>query len=180
MLSISRNNNPDYPDLILHSGAQVVSKALTAYLRKTEGVKTWRIGKDNRLIDTFKMASRILPYAPWLVYRELGKQTNYEAAGSYRDQWLNLASASNKLAEQRISQLPFSDVHVFRKVMLSLPPGALLALGNSSVIRYSQLFPANKKISYYSNRGISGIDGCLSTAAGIAFASKKLTIAISR
>ena len=59
-----------------------------------------------------------------------------------------------------------------------IPEDALLVLGNSSVIRYSQLFPVKKTVACYSNRGVSGIDGCLSSAAGIAFASGKLTIAI--
>jgi len=40
------------------------------------------------------------------------------------------------------------------------------------------LFPARKKIHYYANRGVSGIDGSLSTADGIACASKNLTIVI--
>ena len=34
-------------------------------------------------------------------------------------------------------------------------------------------------MSYYANRGVSGIDGCLSTAAGIAFASKLPTLAVT-
>ena len=39
--------------------------------------------------------------------------------------------------------------------------------GNSSVIRYLSYFN-QKNRKYYSNRGVSGIDGCLSTAAGLA------------
>ena len=39
-------------------------------------------------------------------------------------------------------------------------------MGNSSVVRYCQLFDSIKSISYYSNRGVSGIDGSLSTACG--------------
>jgi len=51
-------------------------------------------------------------------------------------------------------------------------------LGNSSVIRYTQLFPANPALLYYANRGVSGIDGCLSTASGIANTSGKPTFAL--
>jgi 2-succinyl-5-enolpyruvyl-6-hydroxy-3-cyclohexene-1-carboxylate synthase len=46
------------------------------------------------------------------------------------------------------------------------------------VIRYAQLFRSRPDIIYYSNRGVSGIDGCLSSAVGTAFASKKTVISI--
>ena len=36
VLSQNRKASPEYPDLIIHSGGQVVSKALTGYLRKAE------------------------------------------------------------------------------------------------------------------------------------------------
>jgi 2-succinyl-5-enolpyruvyl-6-hydroxy-3-cyclohexene-1-carboxylate synthase len=43
-------------------------------------------------------------------------------------------------------------------------------MGNSSVVRYCQLYDPDPSISYYSNRGVSGIDGSTSTAAGFAVA----------
>ena len=42
-----------------------------------------------------------------------------------------------------------------------------------------QLFPHLKNINYYSNRGVSGIDGSSSTAIGAATASSKETILIT-
>jgi 2-succinyl-5-enolpyruvyl-6-hydroxy-3-cyclohexene-1-carboxylate synthase len=42
-------------------------------------------------------------------------------------------------------------------------------MGNSSVVRYCQLFDPNKTIEYRCNRGTSGIDGSTSTAIGAAF-----------
>ena len=74
--------------------------------------------------------------------------------------------------------MPFSDSAAFGHLISSIPDDTLVVLGNSSVIRYSQLFSANPSAHYYSNRGVSGIDGSLSTASGIAFASSKLTLAI--
>src|SRR5690554_8127124 len=41
-----------------------------------------------------------------------------------------------------------------------------LHLSNSSVIRYAQLFDPIKSVSYFCNRGTSGIDGSTSTAIG--------------
>lgn len=53
-----------------------------------------------------------------------------------------------------------------------------MQLANSTPVRYSQLFEAREDLTYNSNRGTSGIDGSLSTAAGAAFESKKPTTII--
>ena len=54
-----------------------------------------------------------------------------------------------------------------------------LHIGNSSPIRYSNLFKPNSSINVYCNRGTSGIDGMSSTAIGTALMSKKTTTIIS-
>jgi 2-succinyl-5-enolpyruvyl-6-hydroxy-3-cyclohexene-1-carboxylate synthase len=48
---------------------------------------------------------------------------------------------------------------------------SVLHIGNSSVVRYTQLFDPIKNIRYESNRGTSGIDGSTSTAVGAAIAN---------
>jgi 2-succinyl-5-enolpyruvyl-6-hydroxy-3-cyclohexene-1-carboxylate synthase len=178
-LSSCRGNSPDFPDLILHSGGQVVSKALTGYLRRATNVKCWRIGNNQGIIDTFKQTTRFIPFSAATVYRTLVQTIRIETVFGYRETWLASAASANKAFEKSMQQAPFSDVHVFKRIFEAIPSGALIALGNSSIIRYSQLFPARATLSYYSNRGVSGIDGCLSTAAGMAYDSKKLTIFIT-
>lgn len=177
VLSVNRGKNPEYPDLILHSGGQVVSKALTGYLRRASGLSCWRIGHDDILMDTFKLATRLIPYNAVHVYKALQK-IDPGNTSDYRKSWLSLSGKSLEIAEIRMNSIPFTDLQVFRKIMSMIPSGSNVVLGNSSVIRYSQVFPSTSKALYFSNRGVSGIDGSLSTASGIAYASKKLTIAI--
>ena len=52
-------------------------------------------------------------------------------------------------------------------------------MGNSTSVRYIQLFKHLEKVKYNSNRGISGIDGSSSTAAGAASVNNKKTILIT-
>jgi len=178
-LSISRDHSPDYPDLILHSGGQVVSKALTGYLRRAGSVSCWRIGADNALIDTFKLVTRYIPVPAIAVYSALSALDRPESEFSYRDRWLDTAGTADRMAMGIIRGSPFSDLTVISRIMQLIPPGINLVLGNSSIIRYAQLFPANSKVKYYANRGVSGIDGSLSTAAGIASSTKDLTLALA-
>lgn len=178
ILSRNRKTSPEYPDLILHSGGQVVSKALTGYLRRAVHVKCWRIGNDHTLIDTFKLATRRIPFPEKDVYKALAAVKSDPLAPSYRDLWVKTGQATNNQAFQIIRGFPFCDLKVFSKVCMSLPAGMILVPGNSSIIRYVQLFDDGRQRECFANRGVSGIDGSLSSAAGIAFASGKMTLAI--
>jgi 2-succinyl-5-enolpyruvyl-6-hydroxy-3-cyclohexene-1-carboxylate synthase len=178
VLSKNRGSTPAYPQLLIHSGGQIVSKALTGYLRRASGVNGWRIGTSNAIIDTFKLISRHIPYPSAAVYRALLNIGGPAEGEDYAGNWLSLTRDAIQSAEEAIRISPFCDLQLFKFVSDAIPAGTNVVLGNSSIIRYSQLFPAHHDLRYYSNRGVSGIDGCLSTAAGIAFASKQTTIAI--
>lgn len=60
-----------------------------------------------------------------------------------------------------------------------MPNDLHLQLGNSSVVRYVQLFDNYPGVPQYGNRGTSGIDGCTSTAAGYAYISDQKTLLIT-
>jgi 2-succinyl-5-enolpyruvyl-6-hydroxy-3-cyclohexene-1-carboxylate synthase len=58
-----------------------------------------------------------------------------------------------------------------------MPADGHLHLGNSTPVRYAQLFDEASQFISWSNRGTSGIDGCVSTAAGAsAICHKPLTV----
>ena len=63
--------------------------------------------------------------------------------------------------------------------MEHLPANSVLHLGNSTPVRYSQLFGSKQGIVYNSNRGVSGIDGQVSTAVGYAYYSEQLNVLIT-
>jgi len=52
-------------------------------------------------------------------------------------------------------------------------------MGNSTSVRYVQLFQQQQDLKYNSNRGVSGIDGSTSTAVGAASVSDELTVLIT-
>jgi 2-succinyl-5-enolpyruvyl-6-hydroxy-3-cyclohexene-1-carboxylate synthase len=178
VLSNNRNTNPEYPQLLLHSGGQVVSKALAGYLRRASGIACWRIGNDNCIIDTFSQVTRIIPCPPALVYRTLLELTQDNSDSTYSGSWLKAAEKANSLADEILRKATFSDLSVFHYIFRNIPDGIIVTLGNSSIIRYAQIFPVEVKSAYFSNRGVSGIDGCLSAATGIAFTSQKTVLVI--
>ena len=66
-----------------------------------------------------------------------------------------------------------TDLDIFHALYEVLPENCSLHLGNSSVVRYMQLFDPIPNVKYECNRGTSGIDGSTSTAVGSAIANPK-------
>jgi 2-succinyl-5-enolpyruvyl-6-hydroxy-3-cyclohexene-1-carboxylate synthase len=78
-----------------------------------------------------------------------------------------------------LKTIPFSDFKAFELILKNLQKNSNLHIGNSSPIRYTQLFTLDKSIEVFCNRGTSGIDGSTSTAIGAAVASNKPTLLIT-
>jgi 2-succinyl-5-enolpyruvyl-6-hydroxy-3-cyclohexene-1-carboxylate synthase len=62
------------------------------------------------------------------------------------------------------------------ELLKQTPAGTTLHLANSTSVRWTQLFPARKDLTYICNRGTSGIDGSMSTAVGYAYISQQPTV----
>jgi 2-succinyl-5-enolpyruvyl-6-hydroxy-3-cyclohexene-1-carboxylate synthase len=134
---------------------------------------------DDNIIDTFRQVTGLFPFHAKQVYAAFLALNTPSVSSGYRESWLQAADESNSGLKNRISQLPFSDLTVFNRVLDSIPAETIVMLGNSSIIRYSQLFPAKEDTLYFSNRGVSGIDGYISTSAGIAMAAEKTTFILA-
>ena len=94
----------------------------------------------------------------------------------FRNKWKQLDRITRQRHDDFLGKCVFSDLKVFQIIMKHIPESSILHLSNSTPVRYSQLFVCNKNITFMSNRGVSGIDGVLSTAAGTAYADKITTV----
>ena len=97
----------------------------------------------------------------------------------YADLYRTIEIQTSARHHSFITNTPFSDLKVFETILAHLPDNSIVQLGNSTPVRYAQLFHPLRKWYQYSNRGTSGIDGCCSTAAGAAYASDKITTLIT-
>jgi 2-succinyl-5-enolpyruvyl-6-hydroxy-3-cyclohexene-1-carboxylate synthase len=87
---------------------------------------------------------------------------------SFSQLWTALDQKAEQVHQQYLGQANWSDLKAFDTVLKNIPEKSILQMASSSPVRYVQLFKANSHIKYYSNRGVSGIDGCTSTAVGMA------------
>ena len=71
-------------------------------------------------------------------------------------------------------EFSYSEMAAIGTLIKSLPTPAALHLGNSSAVRYAQLYTLPEDVEVCCNRGTSGIEGSLSTAIGYSVCSDKL------
>ncbi|MGM1064338.1 2-succinyl-5-enolpyruvyl-6-hydroxy-3-cyclohexene-1-carboxylic-acid synthase [Saccharothrix sp. Mg75] len=90
------------------------------------------------------------------------------------DDWLTSWRHADKVVSEVVDDLlanqPWpTGLHVARDVVAALPAGANLFLGSSNPIRDVDLVAAPRPdVASFANRGVAGIDGSVSTAAGLA------------
>jgi 2-succinyl-5-enolpyruvyl-6-hydroxy-3-cyclohexene-1-carboxylate synthase len=163
------------PDLVITIGGMIVSKKIKQYLRNFETKAHYHVGK-RRAYDTFFKLAGHIKVKPRKWVNQLPK--NF-IDSNYQDRWLQHFNAYLVKRKTYFDQMPWSDLKVFELTFPSLPDGIVLQLGNSSTIRYAQLFKMNATHTVFSNRGTSGIDGSTSTAIGAAMASSQPVVFIT-
>ena len=124
---------------MISSGGPVVSKKLKSYLRKAGDIFDWRIGYEKQIIDTFQQVTNLISSSSEEVYNALSLIENREKNSDFRMKWLNANETALNRRDEIRSDIPFSDCKVFDIIMTSLPESSIVELGNSSVIRYSQI-----------------------------------------
>jgi len=161
------------PDLLVTIGNSVICKQLKLYLREFRPIEQWQLESAMPYVDTYKSLTTIIPGSAVDV---LGKMPIRKTAGDYSETYWQQMQQVTKQHNSFVENTPLSDMSVTEKLLKTLPEQTVLHLANSTSVRWTQLFPARTDLTYMCNRGTSGIDGSLSTAAGYAYASKQPTV----
>jgi len=166
------------PDLLITFGGQVVSKMIKKFLCDNPPDEHWHISPSGEEIDTYFRLKQVIPVEPKVLFNELLIRLP-EKQPDYLNIWLNKKSQVVSRKKEYLNKIAYSDLKVFDFILSNLPGGINLHLGNSTPVRYSQLFGSDERFNYFSNRGVSGIDGQISTAAGSAYVSNNLNVLIT-
>lgn len=158
------------PDFIVYVGDVIVSKRLRRFLRRAKDAVTWRISRSGDVEDTFQNLRGIVVGDPEQVLQSLNSKLNGRrmAGGAYRRQWLKaLQAASRHAASYEPAYSQMAAVKLLEAKMSALPAGDSPTLhvhyANSSAVRLANIYAAHH---VWCNRGVNGIEGSLSTAAG--------------
>ncbi len=178
--TIPANYSKDYaPDLLITIGTDVVSKQIKAFLRKQRPENHWHIDEGQQHTDTYKSLTDVIPVSPDVFLESILPHLHPDKETAFAKKWNDLEECARQMHEDFISEVEWSDFSAFRTLMEKIPAPSTLHLGNSTPVRYSLLFPPKKQVRYLSNRGTSGIDGIVSTAAGFASGSNDINTVIT-
>jgi 2-succinyl-5-enolpyruvyl-6-hydroxy-3-cyclohexene-1-carboxylate synthase len=167
------------PELLITIGGNIISKKFKALLRKHRQLVThhWHFGSE--VMDTFQSLTMLIDGEPNGVLSRFAPAENWVKEG-FGNRWKSVFFEMEAKHQAFLATCPYSDLSAFASVLEAIPEGAVLQMGNSSVVRYVQLFNQIKGVGYFGNRGVSGIEGCTSTAIGAAQAdTDRLTVLIS-
>lgn len=170
----------DYsPDLLITMGGAIISKRIKAFLRKNKPAINWRVGQYLFEEDTYQSLTRSFDVKPSVFLNFIGTLEK-TVTSNFGSKWKQKDFFTEEIHNDFLAKTTFSDLKAFELILDTIPDDSNLHMANSSVVRYCQLFNPIRGISYYSNRGVSGIDGSTSTALGIANATpEKLNLLIT-
>ncbi|MGB3606304.1 MAG: thiamine pyrophosphate-binding protein [Psychroserpens sp.] len=166
------------PDILVTMGGLIVSKKIKVFLRQYQPKHHWHID-DKSASDTFFCLNKHIEATPNEFFSEYLPKITHVTKSSYLDTWAAVKKHRQKKHLEYMKLIPFSDFKAFSLVLKSIPRKTVVQLGNSSTVRYAQLFKMNSSLEVFCNRGTSGIDGSTSTAIGSAVGNPKQTTFIT-
>ncbi len=177
--AISPEEADDFkPDLLITLGGAVVSKMVKKFLRNHQPEHHWHISPSNEEMDTYFCLRGVIHSSATDALLTLVNLPTHRSE-HFKHLWLKKKLTAETKREHFLQHSAYSDLKVFKHILGHLPPDTCLHLGNSTPVRYSQLFGCQPHLHYFSNRGVSGIDGQISTAAGFASVSARPNVLIT-
>jgi len=169
------------PDLLITFGKSVISKNLKSFLRKLKPAEHWHLQPAGQVPDPFQSLTHQIRMDAVTFFEDARKIFKpRKDQGDYLHAWL----AREKQIWSKIHSFfpgeTFSELEAVYTIMEHLPDDVNLHVANSMPIRLvNYLNRIKKKVEVFSNRGTSGIDGCISTALGSAIQSSKMNVVIT-
>ena len=161
-----QNDERYVPDFILYIGGSIVSKRVKHFLRKAK--ETWVVNETGEVTDTFQNLTRIVVGDGAVVADQVRFMLEQQPHPFVRLWDELLAKVRRHAADYVPDYSQTAAVKYFEQQLSSLPSFGKGGQGfchyaNSSAIRLANIFARHH---VWCNRGVNGIEGSLSTAAG--------------
>lgn len=145
------------PDFVLYTGGSIVSKRLKRFLRKAK--ETWVVNREGEVTDTFMNLTNVIQGDPEVV-ADLIRFNLEEMPHPFVQKWETLLAEIRQRVDA--DEPTYSQAAVV-KYFEQKRGESIVHYANSMAIRLANIY---SKTPVYCNRGVNGIEGSLSTAAG--------------
>ena len=168
LLAIDENDKRYYPDVVITIGGAIVSRKIKAFLRKVKP-DHWYVGLNDVTVDCFQSLTRRIEANPDTFIPTLFQDSL--TVKSFCTIWKDAHTAGLRRHHKYLEKIGWSDMKAYETIFdfyQQNPDNLIMHLSNGTTIRYAQLFGDRVIAPNFCNRGVSGIDGCTSTAIGAA------------
>ena len=149
------------PDLVLYIGGSIVSKRLKRFLRKAK--ETWVVNATGEVTDTFMNLTHVVQGDAEVVTDQIRFLLEQQPHPFVQKWEALLTKVRTHATAYQPAYSEMAAVKCFESQLTIHSSRFILHYANSSAIRLANIFAQH---SVYCNRGVNGIDGSLSTAAG--------------
>ena len=168
LLAIDEDDKRYYPDVVITIGGAIVSRKIKAFLRKVKP-DHWYVGLNDVTVDCFQSLTRRIEANPDTFIPTLFQDSL--TVKSFCTIWQDAHTAGLRRHHKYLEKIGWSDMKAYETIFdfyQQNPDNLIMHLSNGTTIRYAQLFGDMVIAPNFCNRGVSGIDGCTSTAIGAA------------
>jgi 2-succinyl-5-enolpyruvyl-6-hydroxy-3-cyclohexene-1-carboxylate synthase len=187
--AIVRDRPPELePELVVRFGDLPTSKPLRQWLAAIEDLDQIVVDGAGEWREPTRRAATVLRSEPAATARALGERLGRMRPGAatvagspFASGWLEAESAVRETVDARLASLDeLSEPGIWHSLGRALRDGDSVFAASSMPVRDLEAFlrPGPEGVRFASNRGANGIDGLVSTAAGLAVGSGTRTWAV--
>ena len=176
---VMEQHNETQPDFVLHLGDTVVSKSLRKRLRNSS-VEVWSVSEDGEVHDLFMHLRHLLvastPAMLLQLARLLPTTTLKKEAVNFCRRWNEwLEEEREKRADEEPDYSEGGAVNYLEQQLEDLDDIVWMHYANSSAVRWANAYAPHY---VWCNRGVNGIEGSLSTAAGFSLMVEEKVVCV--
>ena len=157
------------PDLIVRIGSAPVSETVSGFVEACRDVSQLVISGGNNWDDHLGVSSHYVAVEEESLIRELNDLLKEErVVPGWKEEWQKFDKVIEGVLDANSER--FFEGNIIRLIGEMVPPKTSLFVSNSMPVRDLDVFGPDRQdsLTVYGNRGASGIDGIVSSVAGIA------------
>jgi 2-succinyl-5-enolpyruvyl-6-hydroxy-3-cyclohexene-1-carboxylate synthase len=167
------------PELVLRFGKPGLSRPLAGFL--ASDVEQVLVDRDGSWLDPGRTLAEVISADEADLCRALVRSLPHRRRSKWLQEWLDGEAVARRALDLALdeSDAP-TEPRVARDIVACMPSGAALVVASSMPVRDLNSFMAPRSdLRVVGNRGVSGIDGFVSTALGAAVAHPGPVIALA-